>query len=87
MPIRDEYDDEDPSYCGGTTTEGNLPESTEERDEIKEVMKMSQKDTRRVIIWRFAVTIMLLVTAVAVTGITYKFLLDEQQEDMQSAVS
>jgi uncharacterized membrane protein YcjF (UPF0283 family) len=59
----------------------------DERDEVKEVKKMSQKDTSRVIFWRFAATTVLLLTAVAVTLTTYKFLIDGEEEDFETAVS
>jgi len=83
-----EDDSVDSDYLhGDASSEDPSTHSTEERDEVKEVMKMSQKDTRRVIFWRFVVTFMLLLTALAVTGTTYKFLADEQGEDMEAAVS
>ena len=39
----------------------------DKRDEVKEVQKMSQKDTNFVVFWQFLVTLMLLITAVGVT--------------------
>jgi hypothetical protein len=48
---------------------------------------MSQKDTSRVIFWRFAATTVLLLTAVAVTLTTYKFLINGEEEDFETAVS
>ena len=69
------------------TDSGLLDSTTEERDEKKEVYKMSAKDTFRVKLWRGAVTIVLLITALAVTLSTYKFLKAEEKESFEVAVS
>ena len=74
-------DDVDSSACDQTLT------NTEERDEVKEVQRMAQTDTRHVVIWRLIVSTSLLLTAVAVTATTYFFLIEEQQNNFQTAVS
>ena len=80
MKYEDDEDVLDPSRStmNGTEEDG--------RDEVKEVQKMSQKDTNYVVFWRFVVTLMLLVTALVVTMTTYRFLLNEQTEDFETAV-
>ena len=66
------------SYSGAEPTE---------RDEKKEVYKMSAKDTRRVQLMRLAVTLALLLTALGVTLTTYKFLKEEENNNFETAVS
>jgi hypothetical protein len=58
-----------------------------ERDEVQEVRKMSAKDTKWVRRWRYAVTAMLLITAVVITCTTYTFLKDQEQTNFEMAVS
>ena len=88
MPKDDDVDDldsiEDEDEMSSTNSESF--ESKTERDEVKEVQKMSQKDTSRVIFWRTAVTVVLLLTAVAVTLTTYKLLKKAQNDDVETAV-
>ena len=61
--------------------------SAEERDEIKEVQKMSRKDNLLVQGWRIATTVVLLVTAFIVAYTTYRFLKTEEQQSFEDAVS
>jgi len=56
-----------------------------ERDEKKEVYKMSAKDTQRVQLMRFAMTMALLLTALGITLATYKLLKAEEQTNFESA--
>ena len=84
------FDEEDVDYFREDTTasdfsSGDTP--SEERDEVKEVQKMARKETARVVFWRVAVTVVLLLTAVAVTLTTYRFLINEEEEDFETAVS
>ena len=62
-------------------------DSETERDEVKEVRRVAQKDTFNVKLWRFAMTSALLMTALAVTLTTYKFLKQDQYEAFKTAVS
>ncbi|CAB9515790.1 Receptor-type guanylate cyclase gcy [Seminavis robusta] len=81
------FDDEDDYSLGSETfteTEGTM-RSEEERDERKEVYKMSAKDTRRVRLWRFAVMVVLLITALVVTLTTYRFLKAEETSNFEVA--
>lgn len=68
------------------TDSGQLESTAEERDEKKEIHKMSAKDTFRVQLWRGAVTVVLLITALAVTLTTYKFLKAEEKNSFEVAV-
>ena len=51
-----------------------------------EVEKITLKDTRRLRFWRMIVTLVILVTALAVTLTTYRLLQKEQKENFKSAV-
>ena len=57
-----------------------------ERDEVKEIRKMSSRDTNRIRLWRVVVTLVLLGTAVSVTFATYRLLLDKQNAIFEEAV-
>jgi hypothetical protein len=59
----------------------------DERDEVLEVKKLTSKDTFRVQTWRFVVTGVLALTAVAVTLTTYRFLVKEEKKNFVAAVS
>lgn len=70
------------------SSNGNVDEPPEaERDEVREVRKMSQKDTALVRRWRFAVTGMLLITAIIITVVSYTLLNDQEMENFAVAVS
>ena len=77
-------DVEDCSYSNSKTENAS---AEEERDEVKEVQNMSRKDTRRIRAWRFVATGILLLTALAVTLTTFKFLDREEVSDFETAVS
>jgi hypothetical protein len=62
-------------------------DSPEERDEVKEVQKITQKDTNKVNLWRLATTVALLMTAFVVTFTTYKYLKAEETSNFKVAVS
>jgi hypothetical protein len=66
-------------------SEGMNPE--EERDEVKEVKKMSAGATNRIRMWRLVLTLCLVATAVAITTTTYKLLVEEQERNFEVAVS
>ena len=61
--------------------------SVQERDEVKEVHKMSAKDTRRVQLLRLAATLVLLGVAFSVTFASYTFLKKEEKSNFETAVS
>ncbi|CAB9519281.1 Guanylate cyclase (Partial), partial [Seminavis robusta] len=65
-----------------STTTFNPPPA---RDEKKEVYKMSAKDTRRVQLWRVAMTLALLLTALGVTLTTYLVLIGEESKNFETA--
>lgn len=79
-------DEDDESLGMEDDTEPTLV-SEEERDEVEEVLKMSRKDTVKVQLSRFAATFALLLTALAVTFTTYKFLKKEETDNFVNAVS
>jgi uncharacterized membrane protein YcjF (UPF0283 family) len=58
-----------------------------ERDEVKEIQKLSQQDTKRIRIWRVLVTLGLLATGVAVVASSYTFLSREEHNNFEQAVS
>ena len=61
--------------------------SDDSRDEVAEVEKTVKKETRRLLFWRSAVTLLLVVTAFVVTLVTYRFLKAEQANNFTTAVS
>ena len=79
--VAEEVDDY--SFHSKTTLQDG---SDEERDEVREVQNMSRSDTRRIRAWRFVATGVLLVTAVAVTVTTFKFLDREEVSDFETAM-
>ena len=61
--------------------------SSEERDELDEVRKISSKETKRIRLWRIVLTVCLLATAAVITGTTFVLLKQEQEEAFVVAVS
>lgn len=76
---------EDDSDYSESSEVGERPE--EDRDEEQEVRNMSSKETFRVHLWRYVVTGVLLMTAVAVTFTTYSFLRRQEDDNFKTAVS
>ena len=58
-----------------------------DRDEIKEVERLSSKETARVRTWRLLVTALLAAAGVAVSVSTYILLRKEEERNFQDAVS
>ena len=58
-----------------------------DRDEVKEVRKLASKDTNRIKVWRYVITVVLCMTAVAVTVSTFTLLKQQEDENFQTAVS
>lgn len=76
------------SYSAGADTDSYDEEEEEvDRDEVEEIRKMSSKDTSRILFSRIVVTLVLLVTAFAVTFATYTFLAKQETENFEIAVS
>jgi glycerol uptake facilitator-like aquaporin len=82
-----EDENADRSYSANSDEE-SYDDGNEEvdRDEVKEVRKVSSKDTTRIRFWRFVVTVVLLLTAFAVTVATYTFLAQQELENFVTAV-
>jgi hypothetical protein len=81
---------DDLEHSGSDQSEDNtsvFEEPDEDKDEVGEVRKMSSKDTFRVLMGRYAVTVVLLLTAFAVTFTTYMMLQDQEKENFKTAVS
>ena len=70
-----------------TTNEEVLTTDQFRRDEVKEVRKLSSKDTSRLRSWRIVVTGVLLLTAFAITFTTYTLLKQQEEKNFQTAVS
>jgi hypothetical protein len=79
-------DNSDRSYSANSDDEGYNEEQEVDRDEVKEVRKLSSKDTTRIRCWRLVVTIVLLLTAFAVTFTTYTLLQQQEHENFKTAV-
>lgn len=79
------------SVCSRTTFAGtersgrNEQDLSEERDELLEVKKQSKADTFRVRLWRSLVTAALVATATIVTIRTYRLLVEEEQNNFETA--
>jgi hypothetical protein len=80
-------DNADRSYSANSSDDESYNENDEsDRDEVKEVRKLSYKDTTRIRLWRLVVTVVLLLTAFAVTFTTYTFLQQQEHENFVTAV-
>jgi hypothetical protein len=77
----------DPSYSASSDDECYDENDEVDRDEVKEVRKLSSKDTTRIRWWRFVVTLVLLLTAFAVTFTTYILLQQQEHKNFVTAVS
>ena len=60
--------------------------TAEEKEEMQEVIKMSQADTNRVKNWRLLALLALVITGLCVTIITYKLLKKEEKDNFETAV-
>ena len=70
-----------------TTANNGVTSGTGDRDEVKEVMKLSAKETSRVKTWRIVVALIMVMTGAAVTGTSYFFLRREEEKNFDEAVS
>ena len=86
--ISESSNDDEYIGCHDMTTHTTSQEeaSSEARDEIKEIRKLSAKDTAWIRRWRYTVLILLLVTAVTITFITYRMLINQENENFVTAV-
>lgn len=76
------------SFCDEDLTSSHAYLSeTPERDEKKEVYKMSAQDTKKVQLMRLAMTLALLLTALGITLTTFKLLKEEENKNFSTAVS
>lgn len=82
--IKDNSSRDDVSVYGDMTTSH---EASSSRDEAAEIRKESAKDTARVRTWRFLVALALLATGIAVTGLTYALLLQDEDDSFKAVVS
>jgi hypothetical protein len=80
-------DNSERSFSANSDDEGYDEEEEVDRDEVKEVRKLSSKDTTRIRCWRLVVTLVLLLTAFAVTFTTYTFLQRQEHKNFVTAVS
>lgn len=78
--------DSDQSYSSGVEEDSYVEEEENDRNEVEEVRKMSSKDMTRIIFSRVMVTMVLLLTAFAVTFATYTFLAKQETENLEVAV-
>jgi uncharacterized membrane protein YcjF (UPF0283 family) len=77
----------DRSYSANSDEESCNDENGEvDRDEVKEVRKVSSKDTTRIRFWRLIVMAVLLLTAFAVTFTTYTLLQQQERKNFVTAV-
>jgi hypothetical protein len=79
-------DSSEGSYSVNSDDESYDEKEESDRDEVKEVRKMSSRDTTRILFWRYVVTFVMLLTASAVTIATYLFLQRQEYENFVTAV-
>jgi hypothetical protein len=79
-------DNSEQAYSASSDDESYDAKEEVDRDEVKEVRKLSSKDTNRIRLWRFVVTAVVLLTAVAVTLTTYALLQQQEHENFLNAV-
>ena len=82
----EEWSDHESIVDIDSTTHKEHDGSTNGRDEVEEIRKQSQKETARVRTWRILVTLALFLTAIAVTGTTYKLLVDQEDKNFRNVV-
>jgi type VI protein secretion system component VasF len=82
----DIVDDDEESTDDDEVATGAVTADQIRRDEVREVRKLSSKDTTRLRLWRIIVTGVLLLTAVAITFTTYILLTQQEDENFQTAV-
>jgi uncharacterized membrane protein YcjF (UPF0283 family) len=80
-------DNSERSFSANSDDESYVEKEEVDRDEVKEVRKLSSKDTTRIRWWRFVVTLVLLLTAFAVTFTTYTLLQQQEHKNFKTAVS
>jgi hypothetical protein len=76
----------DHSYSANSDDDSYNEKEEIDRDEVKEMRKLSSKDTTRIRLWRFVVTLVLLLTACAVTFTTYSLLQQQEHQNFVTAV-
>ena len=70
----------------GTGSKSSAQEYGERRDEVKEIQKMSRLETRLIRTWRVILLVMLVITAAAVSSITYVLLKREENAAYKATV-
>jgi hypothetical protein len=79
--------DDDARSKGGTTiASGTNSRREEDRDEVKEIQKMSRTENRLIRTWRVILLVLLVVTAAAVSSITYVLLKREENAAYKATV-
>jgi hypothetical protein len=86
MADNDEHaDHHDHSYSANSDDE-SYNEKEVDRDEVQEIRMLSSKDTSRIRLWRLIVTLVLLLTAFAVTFTTFTLLQQQDHQHFMTAV-
>ena len=78
--------DKSESYFSENSLEDDDVNEEDERDEVKEIRKIASKDTKRIRLWRYVITVVLLLTAFAITFATYSLLKQQENENFETAV-
>ena len=78
-----EFSSDHPDHTGSGE---QLPDE-EVRDEVKEVKRMAERETRNVKMWKFMVVAIILFTGAAISLFTYMSLAGEEEQDYVDAVS
>jgi hypothetical protein len=59
----------------------------DKEEELRQISDLAQRETRNLLVWKFVLLILMLVTAGLVSTGTYVFLHDAQQQDFKDSVS
>jgi hypothetical protein len=79
-------DDDGRSKGSTTIATGTNTTREEDRDEVKEIQKMSRTENRLIRTWRVILLVLLVVTAAAVSSITYVLLRREEHAAYKATV-
>jgi uncharacterized membrane protein YcjF (UPF0283 family) len=78
---------ESESFDGSSGVYSAPTDSNKRDDEVKQVQKLSQRETINVQLWRTVVLTLLVISGVAVATATHFFLRDAQETEFESNVS
>jgi hypothetical protein len=85
LSFEDGLDDKDANDIS-TSIDTAITGYDEARDEIKEIQNISRIETRLIRTWRFILLALLVITATAVSSVTYTLLQQQENASFQASV-